>query len=76
MPDIFFQILTKLGSSRQILVGVHNVKFHESPSSESRADKYGQTEDDESIRRFRDYASTPKNRKKQAHIGIHRKYEN
>jgi hypothetical protein len=41
MPD-FFPVVTKFGFYGQIFVEVCNIKFHENPSSGSRADVCGQ----------------------------------
>ena len=43
--DIFCSILTKSAICRQILVKVTNTKFHKNPSSASRADECGQTDE-------------------------------
>jgi hypothetical protein len=38
------QILTTFGVPRRIVIKVHNIRFHESPSSGSHADRCGQTD--------------------------------
>jgi hypothetical protein len=58
----FCQIVVKIEFSRHVFIRRPNMKFHENPSSRSRADKYGQTR---ALRRqtgaSRGNANAPKN---------------
>ena len=50
----FCPILTKSGFSRQILIEVASIKFHENPSSGSRPETCGQTD----MTKVHNFAST------------------
>jgi len=51
----------KLEFSREIFEKSSNIKFHENPSSGSRAAPYGRTDMTNLIVAFRNFANVPKN---------------
>jgi hypothetical protein len=50
VPDIVAKFLTKFGFSQHIFIEVFNMKFQGNPTSESRADTYGQTDEHDEVR--------------------------
>jgi hypothetical protein len=72
--DIFCQISTEFGVSRQIFWKVHNTKFHENPSSWSRTDTSGEMDRRRDMAKridaLGDYANAP-NEQAYRKVGLH-----